>query len=814
MEKIDEVAHKLQQFPSRAACWWRALVACALVFALIVQQPAAVACGPFFAQTIFSFRVHPDFPLMRFAAGDLGIVQPTYARSYLVVAYRYMSGMSLNKTEQASVAGLWARRFAHFLFADDAHPDPASEWLHARRKCIGGKDAPYIEQHRKASGGTFPAESYFYFQNCQEDALRTAARTVSQRAKEFGPNSDSLKSWVAAQDIVFTYCGNRSEKVQTKLPQLLPNSAPALLKADRAYQVAAIHFYAADFATAEKEFTAIAQDRSSPWHVTAGLLVARCRIRKATLQDTDAQADVDMRAAEEQLNNVLKNPEYHEIYPAAQRLLGFIAYRLRPEERYEELSVQLSTRAHVANLGDAIGDYTLLLDKPLGDTDDVDTDQRQKVLDNGYGKLRRERERNDLTDWIVTFQSSSPAAREHALAQWKETKSVPWLFAALSKTTETSPEADALIEGSGAVKASNPAYAGIAFHRGRLLAEAGRGDQARAEIDELLAPAGKALPRSTTNLLLALRMTLAKNLDEWLKYSIRVPSLVTTDESGEETLSEFYLVDMRTKSEVTRWSENRSEAAQFDSDAAIALTEKVPLAVLVSAAQKETLPEPVRRNLGQTVWVKAFLLNRRDVALQLVPMMKQFFPQRTAELEAYVAATSIEEQRFAGSLSILKSPGWHPYVEQGAGRETTDFTKIDNYKNNWWCSWDKPKEEEWGYYNYNGRESMSAPLHMLYPNGIVESPEFLDKNSREQAMQEWKEIQATKTSIEALAEPVLEWAKSHSKDGRVPEALHYVVRAYRYGCDEPSVNYSKIAFKLLHKRHPNNEWTGKTPFWF
>jgi hypothetical protein len=814
MERIDEVPHVLQQSPSRAALWWRAVVACALVFALIVPQPAAVACGPFFTQTIFSFRMHPDFPLMRFAAGDLGIVQPTYARSYLVVAYRYMRGMSLNKTDQASVAGLWARRFAHSLFAVDAHPDPASEWLHARRKYTGGKDAPYIEQHRKAWGITFPAENYFYFQNCQGDALRTAARTVSQRAKEFGPNSDSLKSWVAAQDIVFTYCGNRSEKVQTELPQALPNSAPALLKADRAYQVAAIHFYSEDFATAEKEFTAIAQDRSSPWHVTAALLVARCRIRKATLQDADAQADVDLRAAEEQLNNVLKHPEYHEIYPAAQRLLGFIAYRLRPEKRYAELSVQLSTRAHVANLGDAIGDYTLFLDKHLGDTDDVDTEQRQKVLDNGYGKLRRDRKRNDLTDWIVTFQSSTPAAREHALAQWKETKSMPWLFAALSKTTGTSPEAEALIEGSGAVNASSPAYAGIAFHRGRLLAEAGRGDQARAEVDELLAPAGNALPRSATNLLLALRMTLAKNLDEWLKYSVRMPSLVTTDESGEETLTEFYLVDMRTKSEVTRWREKRSEAAQFDSDAAISLTERVPLAVLASAAQKETLPEPLRRNLVQTVWVKAFLLNRRDVAMQLVPMMKQFFPKRTAELDAYVAATSIEEQRFAGSFSILKSPGWHPYVEQGAGRETTDFTKIDNYKNNWWCSWQKPKQEEWSYYNYDGMESMSAPLHALYPNGIIEPPAFLDKDSRDQAAQEWKETQATGTSIEALAEPVLEWAKLHPKDARVPEALHHVVRAYRYGCDEPSVDYSKLAFKLLHERYPKSEWTRKTPFWF
>jgi len=64
---------------------------------------------------------------------------------------------------------------------------------------------------------------------------------------------------------------------------------------------------------------------------------------------------------------------------------------------------------------------------------------------------------------------------------------------------------------------------------------------------------------------------------------------------------------------------------------------------------------------------------------------------------------------------------------------------------------------------------------------------------------------------------VLAWADSHADDPRVPEALHYVNRADRYGCPEPGdrkVNYSKIAFTLLHKRYPKSEWTEKTPLWF
>jgi len=303
-------------------------------------------------------------------------------------------------------------------------------------------------------------------------------------------------------------------------------------------------------------------------------------------------------------------------------------------------------------------------------------------------------------------------------------------------------------------------------------------------------------------------------LDEWLKYSLRVPALVTTDESAEETPGDFYLWDLSAKSADTLRREKLSKEVQFDFDAASTLTEAVPLATLASAAQTVALPEPLRRNVAQAAWVKAFLLNRRDLALQLIPTMKGFFPQRTPELDAYVAATSEDQQRFAGAFSILKSPGWHPYVEQGAGRETTDFAKIDNYKNNWWCSWQKPKNREWTEYNYYRVQGLSAPLGTLYPDGFVETPAFLGKDSRDQAAREWQQIEATGTSIEALAEPVLTWAKSHSDDARVPEALHYVVRAYRYGCDEPSRNYSKIAFKLLHDRYPRTEWAQKTPFWF
>src|SRR5438128_10549922 len=68
------------------------------------------ACGPFFTDAIFVYSKHPDFPLADFAAGKLGVVEPGWARSYLVAAYRTLSGNSLSSSEASAIKTLWDER--------------------------------------------------------------------------------------------------------------------------------------------------------------------------------------------------------------------------------------------------------------------------------------------------------------------------------------------------------------------------------------------------------------------------------------------------------------------------------------------------------------------------------------------------------------------------------------------------------------------------------------------------------------------------------------------------------------------------------
>jgi hypothetical protein len=58
-------------------------------------------------------------------------------------------------------------------------------------------------------------------------------------------------------------------------------TAPASLKADRAYQIATAYFYRFDYARAAELYAAIGRDTASPWSRLAGYLTARAAVHGA-----------------------------------------------------------------------------------------------------------------------------------------------------------------------------------------------------------------------------------------------------------------------------------------------------------------------------------------------------------------------------------------------------------------------------------------------------------------------------------------------------------------------------------------------------
>ena len=388
--------------------------ACALLLATVLLGLASPAfpCGPFFPQAVFTFTRHPDLPLENFLRGQLGIVLPTYSRSHLYLSYRYLAGKPFSPEQLAALEGVWIRRrpsdVSGALQKAPKPPNWIKLWVEARKKIPGldtSAPAPLgvhnpLGAYRSERIGT----TYIGYYNCLSDAFRTAVHTLEERVGRFGVDSAAVNSWVQAQDRVFANCsggGNGLEK-----QQFLPLNASAedspLIRADRAYQMGAAHFYAGNFEIAGKVFEEIAHDPDSPWSWLAPLLVARSLIRQATVYTEPGKPDrAFLVQAETQLQKVLADNSLRRTHPSARRLLSYVQLRLRPNQRICQLREALLEGTSPGPLRQDLTDYLALLAKwPAG---------------GGRGNrmpLAELRAEDELADWMLTFQRQTPSARD------------------------------------------------------------------------------------------------------------------------------------------------------------------------------------------------------------------------------------------------------------------------------------------------------------------------------------------------------------------------------------------------------------------
>src|SRR5712671_7960311 len=126
---------------------FKALLALALIISVSFILPQRTqACGPFFTEAIFVYSKHPDLPLENFAAGKLGVVEPMWARSYLVAAYRNLAGNGLSQTEAKAIKSVWDDRLN--LNWQSNEEQWIKNWTEARRKVPGLAAPTKIEVYR------------------------------------------------------------------------------------------------------------------------------------------------------------------------------------------------------------------------------------------------------------------------------------------------------------------------------------------------------------------------------------------------------------------------------------------------------------------------------------------------------------------------------------------------------------------------------------------------------------------------------------------------------------------------------------------
>lgn len=774
------------------------------------------ACGPDFTGDVFVYTLHPDAP-KDFAAGKLGVLLPTYPRADLAVAYRYLIGGALSKDEQEAYAPTYSMAEPdpadRAVSSRPAEPEPVSAadaWSKARATYVpaGPKVEPSRELKVKQSDGSIWSSDYL---NCHDDAFRTAVLTLQSRAKAWGAPSAALRDWIAGQDAVFANCHGGD----AVLPSPAPSGSPALLVEDRAYQMAAANFYAADFDKARAGFEAIAQDRASPWHVLGQYLAARTLVRQAFLtpvgdgkDGSNATALFDtakMQEAQTLLERLLKNPPEGLARATIEKELGLVRLRTEPMVRLGELANAVAGPKSDPAYPQHLTDLTWFLDTKLDQTDlraaSPDeayepavqhnyNDQGEHNYEIAYTSLDQLRGTAPLMDWLITYQSPSAGARAHAIAEWKRTHRLEWLVAAIGKATKKDAETPDLLKAAAEVQPSSPAWTTVMYHRVRLLIAQGRGQEARAVLAEAFPQVSKA-GTSAVNLFSGLRMRSAMTLAEALA---QAPRTVLERGSEEQSALDECMEVKKNPRRQYDCAEDKGTLA-LAPDAAQWMNRQAPLGTLADAANTTILPERMRQSVAMMAWTRAVLLKDDAMAAKLFPLLPK----------------KLQDQAGPGTgfkplLTLVQNPGLRPFLDPGVQRSYS-FDFVESYGDNWWCS-------DWRTLYSQNSEVPVAPVA------------FLTAEQQKAGAAQAAELVARGDAEADLGAQVVAYVDTHPSEPGAAEALYLTLRMVRYGCNrgwadsaEDKAQLEKIkkvradAARLLRRRYAASAWTKKAaPF--
>lgn len=759
-----------KEIANTAIAAWQILkrAAIAVLALTIIGDGQRVEACAFAMEPCFTFTNHPDLPLDKFAAGQLGILHPNYARSYLLVAYRYLSGQPLTPQEQQAFVHLWYDRFTTWeTCTADTQP-----WLSARGTVPGAGPVQILTERPIT-----PNETWQTYCNCQTDAFTTAARTLKGLITKYGAASQEVKSWLDAQDQVFSNCGYATWSNQSPaktLPSALPSTADRSLQEDRAYQIASANFYAQDFDDARRQFDEIARDNNSPWKQIAAYLSVRSLIRQATLPDKLNTALLEQ--ADGKLQELLADPTYASLANDMKKLQWFIQSRLNPPAYLQDCLSRPLDEATIA-------DITKILDRIVGDTDPYDV----KTLE--YEKLPDSVKTPDMIDWIFTYQCSDDAATRHAISRWRATHSVPWLVAAAAHVKNDDPAAAEIMSAAAKVN-SGPARWSLFSDNIQFTLNNGDRRQARAELDKVLANPVSYLPAGSLNELRTMRLPLSVNLSEFIRFGVQRAVATCVDDTIAQVPDDI--------DEIIKTGKTTVQPQEFTEEAGTILNTRLPLEMLAALAASSDLPASQRNNVAWTSWVRAILIGDAHLACPLAELAKAQNPAKGKYIDAYLNARTDEERAFAAAFLMLHYSSAQPNVVYA------DVLK-DSYGD----------EAGWWWAPHPGRTSADSDTPSAKQAKKPEELDFVTAKQAAQATQELAKLKNVEGAPDYLTRIVLAFAKSHPEDARVPEALNLAVKCTRYGTREaPTTALSKQAFELLHTRYKESPWTKKTPYYY
>jgi hypothetical protein len=759
--------------------------------------------------------------------GEPGVIMATSPASLLFMAWRRLHGQTLPAAAGEALAVPCCGG------STGGSSDAVTGWLAARKTVPGAPPRdPYLDTER-------PGPDYTSAPNCLDDAFRNATATLQARAQSYGIASPEIRSWVAAQDVVFTACS----KPVTGLPPL-PDGTPDWLRADYRYQSAALSFYNGDYPAAAAAFAAIGQDAASPWHAIAPYLRVRALLRQALA----SKAQPDFATAREAAISFAPEAPLHD---AAAQLGSMAQLHADPAAAGARLIAALQADRLTA--------------QAAADFKDLQTLAGSTAVP-------------EALDWITTFKTGAAAppvpvndhgnaldrakaadarrvaALGHARDRYGATHDSAWLIAVLALMQPDDEAAGSSMADAAAVDGKAPSFLTLLYHRVRLTA--GTADPAgiRTALDPVLAR--DDLTTTTRNLFLAERLLTVTSLGEFAKYALRRRTC-TKESDGCKNQD---------------WGYYGTGPGLFDAEGEVAtigmgddaryLVDRMALSTRMALSGDTALPAPIRMDIALTSFARAVQVHDDAAADRMAVALQWTLPAMGADFAAIPKAAKGADKLFAQYMILAKIPGLRA--------DLVDYTRpagnVADFAGAWpnWIVLDRPDPDSIApapvLYDNANYQIVDVPAgtdlgegHRRVPDVVCDGmcgaggfvprqPAFLadtavkataerrflpppgkygDVGSGPSGRAEAFPSQDPDHSAKTLAPPpgatfvwefILRYASTHPQDPRVPEALHWLIHVGHYG--QSHDHSGKRAFLLLKSRYPNSNWAKQNPFYY
>ena len=804
----------------------------AAVFSLI--GGTALACGPFFTNYIYSLEdINRYVPLQEgFLNGSYGVIPEGFGIEYAYPVYQDLIGKKITPETMNELEVIYKNGYYN-QYMDSSTTAPVDEW-YAARKLVTGEPGTLIK--------TDFCQNWQCYENCHGDTFILAAETLKNRMSVF--TKDQLKTWVAGQDRVFSYCGNSDSgssgkinianmaasmndaaknniggiqgffakifssirhffsQIFTFLRDVLhlngktveqnQNNTPAngnitttdyntqLLKYDQEYQSAAIAFYQGDYDSASKQFKAITDNPNQPWRAYAALALGRTYIRKGNENIYNNSQNGVIQYTDE--NFKLAKDQFQSILNNAEFAVA-----------------QDGARALLDYINYRIDPAQRLKDATAVLASSKDPKEIARNLDDlssllSYSTLRflgsdtADSQKNIALikecggDFLQWYYvwESSDNNFDFAFSKYKETKTLPWLLACLKLVSPTNNEAKSIIDDSSKISDKSPAYMTVQYYRLKLLAQ--------------MSDAKDAAKQEIANIIINLSSNGSSSYIAYNDFSDLMMN-TATDLDTAARYSQRYVVGSLTDADSTvSKHDNEIGKTMLDKKFKSLMNQYVPLDKWNSIASGNPLPTAEIKKYVQIVtFTRAVLLERWDIAKNMANLLAKDNSLAT-DLKPFLNAQTADEQKFTAAIFILRNPqvrkdltdSLDDYIENGGS-----FSAMDDYRRNWW-----------------GLIYNQADMPLSLQNVISDQ-------DRQIAARENNQMESI-IAPNYLCEIVINYGTAHPDNALVPEALARSVDATRYAGEKDSNtgNFSKQAFTLLHNNYSGSSWAKQTPYWY